>query len=352
MARVIVIAPGRGSYNRTELNYLNRFGDHPRSRIRLELGEIADRLRQEAGQVSVSELDGAQAYRPGLHLPGENASALILTCAAADYNLIAGEHRVVATLGNSMGWYIALYTSGALSFEDTFRLVNTMGGHQKDNIQGGQVIIPIVDEAWRFDPDLMAEIEATVERIRHRGPDFWVGHSIRLGGYRVLAGTSSAVKSLLIELPKVTIGSTQYPFQLARHAAFHTPLMREASRHGLTQLSNLDWHQPRIPMIDGRGHIWKPRQYHRDDLVRYTLDTQVVEPFDFTAAVRCAIREYNPDHLVLLGPGETLGGAIAQVMIHEGWRGIRSKRDFVEAQKSDHPPLIAMNRPDQAARII
>src|SRR5690606_20236412 len=134
----VVVAPGRGSYNRTELQYLRRFAEHPNAAARRELLARADRLRAEQARIPVSELDEASAYQTSKHLPGENASALIFTCGAADYALLHERHEICAVLGNSMGWYSTLYTGGALSFEDSFRVVDTMGYFQKDHLRGGQ----------------------------------------------------------------------------------------------------------------------------------------------------------------------------------------------------------------------
>ena len=113
-------------------------------------------------------------------------------------------------------------------------------------------------------------------------------------------------------------------------------------------LADLGWRQPRVPLIDGRGKVWRRFQSDLQELRRYTLRTQVVEPFDFSCALRLAVREFNPDHLALLGPGEVLGGSMAQVLIGEGWRGLDSKSDFQMAQSGPQPVLAAMNRPRQA----
>ena len=352
MARLVVIAPGRGSYNRSELGYLNRFQDHKRFPERQALVAQADQYRRDLGRITPSQLDGAKQYNPQVHLPGENASGLILTCAAADYAMIDPSHQVVATLGNSMGWYITLFTGGALGFGDAMRIVDTMGNLQKNNIRGGQIIYPVVNSQWQRDGEAEERVEQTLADIRAKGESYWVGHSIRLGGFLVLAGTDKGIRELLGTLPKITMGSATYPFQLAGHSAFHTSLMKEASDLGTYHLNNTPWREPQVPMIDGRGAIWRKFQTEAEALRDYTLQNQVLEPYDFTCSLRVALREYNPDHLVLLGPGETLGGAIAHVLISEGWWGIHSKADFMAAQKGTKPPLIAMNRPDQATLII
>ncbi len=351
MARLVVVAPGRGTYNRKELNYLSRFEDHPRAAERQQLVARADALRAAQNQPTSSEMDRAEAYSPRIHLPGENASALIYTCSAADFLMISPEHEICAVLGNSMGWYTTLFTGGAVTFEEGFRLVETMAQFQRNNIQGGQIIYPLVDSNWQRDEAAIAAVESQLSQ-RAEDPEGWCGISIHLGGFVVLAGTDQGVSSLLKELPKIRLGVTDYPFQLPRHAAFHTHLMQDASNHGLYHLSDLQTHQPKRLMIDGRGYSWRPQQSTLKDLQDYTLVHQVKEAYDLTTAVRVALREHNPDHLVLLGPGETLGGALSQVMVAEGWRGMKAKKAFKAAQRSEAPPLIAMNRPEQALHVI
>lgn len=350
MARLLIVAPGRGSYNRGELGYLQRFPEY--QELRRQLLAQADALRAAKNRPLISELDGAANYAFSKHLPGENASGLIFTCAAADFAMLEQNHEISAVLGNSMGWYTTLFTGGALDFGAAFEVVDTMGWQQKDNVQGGQVIYPLVDDEWRMVPGREAEVMDVVARINSKGPDSWVGLSIWLGGLLVLAGTDPGVKALLEKLPPVKLGQNDYPFQLARHSAFHTHLMAQASQNGLEALAHIPWGQPKAPMIDGTGKIWRRYQSSPAALKQYTLVNQVLEPYDFTLSLKVGLREYNPDHVVLLGPGETMGGAIAQTMIAEGWRGLHNRADFIAAQKTNSPPLIAMNRADQAGLLV
>ena len=50
------------------------------------------------------------------------------------------------------------------------------------------------------------------------------------------------------------------------------------------------------------GRTFSPWSTDLDALRDYTLGHQVTEPYDFTASVRVALREFAPDHLVLPGP--------------------------------------------------
>ena len=40
------------------------------------------------------------------------------------------------------------------------------------------------------------------------------------------------------------------------------------------------------------------------------------------------LREFAPERVILLGPGETLGGAIGQIIVGLGWLGIGDKAGF------------------------
>ena len=93
-----------------------------------------------------------------------------------------------------------------------------------------------------------------------------------------------------------------------------------------------------------------PFAVNAQDLWRYTFATQILETYDFTRAIQVAMREYAPDRIILLGPGDTLGGAIVQALIAIEWRGLKSKQDFQELQASA-PILLSMGRGDQRAMV-
>jgi [acyl-carrier-protein] S-malonyltransferase len=120
-----------------------------------------DALRNAHGQITISELDGAEKYSPALHLPGDNASLLIYACALADFASIDRERfEIVAVTGNSMGWYLALACAGILEFEGGARLVNSMGRLMHEKGQGGQIVWSLADADWRIDPEKSAIAKA------------------------------------------------------------------------------------------------------------------------------------------------------------------------------------------------
>lgn len=348
--RVVVLCPGRGSYTAGQLGSLAGLEEDPRGAPLREWLERVDAQRREDGMPTIRELDGAEKFSSRL-LQADNAAPLIFAVTARDLSRLDPERvEIVAVGGNSMGWYSALYAGGALTLPDAGRLIATMalatGGGEGG--AGGQVIYPAMDEEWRVDALRAMAVGLALSRAEAAG--HWVGSSIDFGRYHVLWADDEGVRFLMRELPPLRLGRQEYPLQLFGNAAFHSPLMQGASEIGLAELAGLGWGPPAVAMIDGRGAQWRPLTTDPEDLIEYTLGTQVVETFDFTATVRVALREYAPDRIVLLGPGESLGSAVAQVLISEGWHGIDSRSAFLAAQQED-PFVISMARPEQASLV-
>lgn len=340
MARkALVIAPGRGTYTKTELGYLKKH----RPRRQALLAGLDARLAA-LSLPTVSELDEAERFSPATHTPGERASTLIFACSAADFLAIdRAQYDIVAVTGNSMGWYTALWCGGALDDGPAFDVIHTMGSMMKGGVVGGQLIYPVVGDDWRLDAERLGSVERGLAAVGQLpGAEAYV--SIRFGGYAVIGGNEAGLAHLMKTLPPVD--DKKYPFQLVNHAAFHTPLLKETSDRAFTLLGTELFRKPRHPLIDGRGAIWQPYATDVEALRQYTLGHQVHELYDFSAAVGVALKEFAPDCLILLGPGSTSGGAIAQILIENRWFGIACKADFQKRQETD-PVLLAMGREDQ-----
>ena len=333
----VVICPGRGTYNKPELGYLHR---HHAGRM--DLFREFDAIRAETGQEAVTVLDGASRFSVSKYSRGDVASPLIYAAALADAQALAGDIEVVAVTGNSMGWYIALAAAGALSPENGFRVVNTMGTLMQTHLIGGQLVYPFTGDDWRDDPTRKAEFLAEVARINAL-PEHDLALSIDLGGMLVLAGNEAGLRAFEAAQPVV---QERFPMRLANHAAFHTRLQAPVAQEGRRQLPATLFTQPDLPMIDGRGKIWWPGATDTGALWDYTLGHQVTEPYDFTRAVQTAAREFAPDLFIVTGPGATLGGAVAQSLVLANWRGMSDKQSFQTLQTQD-PFLIALGREDQ-----
>ena len=331
--RILVVAPGRGCYNKDELGYLQRNHVDKQDFI-----AHIDAYRRKQNQMSIAELDSETKYSFKQHTSGENASALIYACSMSDFiDIDREQYDIVAVTGNSMGWYIALALAGALDHDGAIQVINTMGSMMANGLIGGQLIYPEMDEHWRLDCAKTQLIDNLMEQINNEEG----GHlytSIYLGGYRVIAGNEAGLKRAESLFPNI---DDRYPMRLYNHGAFHSPLMADISARGKAALTAELFQQPKIPMIDGEGRIWTQYSTDTNKLHEYTLGHQVLAPYDFTKAIAVGIKEFAPDKVIVLGPGNTLGGPTAQSIINTQGYGWTNKTDFINTQEKT-PKLLAM----------
>lgn len=342
--RLLVVFPGRGSYGPAELGSLRRLAGSSAEAARAVEEVIAamDAPRREARRPSIADLDAAAAFDPETHLAGENASALIVACALADFLLLERAGASIAGItGNSLGFYAALGASGALSLEDTGRLVEEMASLQATHGAGGQVIVPVSGDDWLADSSQARAADDAVA-----AGTAWL--SVDLGSFRVLGARDADL--LAARLPKTRLGGREYPMVLAKHRAFHTPLVADVA-DAVSTSWNLEWRTPRHHLLLGNGAIATPWSADPRALAEYTLREQVVTPFRLAAAIRTGLRELAPDAVVLTGPGESIGGSLGASILAEGWRGLRT-RDAFRARQSADPVLLSLARPDQRARVL
>tara|TARA_Y100001970_G_C14132595_1_gene802547 strand:- start:335 stop:1348 length:1014 start_codon:yes stop_codon:yes gene_type:complete len=323
--RAVVVCPGRGSYTRETSNYLNDLKPDIKKHI-----ISFDRKREAHNITKISELDN-NIFRTKTHMTGENASPLIYSCSIKDFMLIDKEkYDVVAICGNSMGWYIALALGGAITFDKGYDLIQTMGALTQNHGFGGQIIYPIINDDWQIDIDRK---ELVLKEIKNANSFI----SIYLGGYIVIGGEQKSLDILLKKLPKYD----KYPFQIPFHSAFHTSLLNEVVPLAKSNLDYNIFNKPSIPLVDGRGHVWSPWSTNEQEIYNYTLDDQIINTYNFSSSIEVALKEFCPDNIILLGPGNTLGGPVAQILIDHNWNDLNSKSEFLQSQEIN-PFVISM----------
>ncbi len=339
--KALVICPGRGTYNKDELGYLQRH--HPKPGVFIQ---GLDEYRRQEGQLSISELDAAEKYSIGIHGRGDHASPLIYACAYSDFLAIdRNRFDIVAVTGNSMGWYIALACAGALTPADGMRVVNTMGRLMNESLIGGQLVYPLLDDDWQPIANRREYLAQLIHEINTRD-DAQLFVSIALGGLLVFGGNEVALKLLEEQLTP----QQRFPMRLHNHAAFHTPLQQPVAQMARNQLTGKMLRAPDIPLIDGQGQVWMPWSSDPMALWDYTFDTQICQTYDFTKAVQIAVKTFAPDCLIVTGPGNTLGGATAQSLVEISWQDLSSKLAFSARQKAS-PYLLSMGLEEQRSLV-
>jgi len=334
VTRAAVAFPARGSYGPASLRSLPPA--HPWVRR-------ADQLRREYDLPALSDLDGAARFDPGVHLRSANASPLTFLSGLLDAERIAGDHEVVVVVASSTGWYTALAASGALEFDDAFRLVQTMALLAEEPITkdgpGGQLIYALTDSEWRPDPDRLSALEAVLARQADG-----VHRSLELGAFSVLSGTDGGIAGVAADLPVIEIGSRRFPFRAAMQEAWHIPLRAGAVERAAERLADLTWSAPNVTLVDGRGARFTPWSTDPTELANHTIREQPVSTYDFARSLRVALREYAPEVILLAGPGASLGEVCAQLIVAEGYRGIRTRAELEAAQSGPTPILLSMRR--------
>lgn len=334
MTRALIVCPGRGSYDRSCLGQLQ-----DRSEAATAVIDACDAARAALGRPTMRELDSAERYSARMHVAGEHASLLTFCCGLADLADLTETYEIVGVTGNSMGWYTALAASGALEIEEAIRLVETMGAYQVGNVVGGQILYPVSDTAWAPSGSRLDAVNAAIGRVRAAGHEaHW---SIRLGGFAVLGADAEGIRALMKELPEEARGARTFPLQLPLHSAFHTPLLGETSERAMVDLGDLDIRRPRVPLIDGRGAVHSPWSANPDGLLDYTLGHQVTETYDFDAAVLTGLHHTGADVVIVLGPGNSLGGPLARILVQDGWSGCSTRELLDTRQQQDEPLLLS-----------
>lgn len=332
MKRALVVCPGRGSYGRGTLGILQ-----DRSPSATEVIEACDTHRQALGRPRITHLDAEPAFRGALHVAGQHASLLTFGASLADLaDLDRERFEVVGVCGNSMGWYTALAATGALPLEDAIELVDTMGAYQAEGVIGGQIMTALTGDDQRPDPRLRQAVEDALAHVRTSGARAW--WSIDLGSHAVLGADADGLRILEANLPRIEAGSRTFPIRLPLHSAFHTPLLQATSDRARDELGHLRFTPPSVPLIDGRGRVFHPGFADPAELADYTLGHQVVRPYDFHRGLLTALQHCGPDVVVLLGPGNSLGGPVSRALVWTGWRGHRTRAAFDGAQAAE--PLL------------
>ena len=322
--RAIVVAPGRGSYNGTHAKYFNRYerlrrvGHEPSAMRRIN----AHRCRR--GLPSVDDLVTSPFFQ---QLRKSNPNILTFTAGVSDYATLS-DYNVQCIVSNSIGWYTALALADVIEIEHALDLLHVAGETAPD---GGQVVYPLIDANWHPDPEAQLHVDRVLAEVNARDGNY-AAVSLQFGGFVVLAGNGAAIEDLSSKLPTVVRGHRTYPHVLVGNPPAHTRLMKKVGRELSKASSSEMWHEPTVPIVDGFGRLWSSRDGCADALRRYTVGPYVTDLFDFTVAVQTALNVFQPDRIVLLGPGDNHAGAIAQAIVDMGYRGIRSRNAFFEAQ--------------------
>lgn len=196
--------------------------------------------------------------------------------------------KPIAVCGQSLGEYNALVTSAVLSFEDGLTLTKKRG--------------EIMKKATLNPSMMMAAIGDTSELLKTPLPkDIYISN-INSDSQVVLGGTIDAFEKLKEFKPSFI----KRLIPLKTEAAFHTPLMNEASQSFETVLQNYELKKPTISLYQNI-HGLKVKEVSKKSLIDH-----INHPVIFNKMIQ-SLKNDNVDTVIEIGPKSTLKKLIQSI---------------------------------------
>ena len=198
-----------------------------------------------------------------------------------------------ALAGFSVGEIGALACSGALSVEDSFRLVCRRGElmqYASDAADTGMVAVV------KLPPHQVEELASRFEQVypvNYNGP----AQTVCAGLSASMEGFKAAVKDA---------GGRAIPLRVA--GAFHSPFMASASAGLAEELKQYTFQPPRCPLYSNVTGM----PYEGTDTYAALLERQVISPVRWQQIVENLIAQ-GVDTFIEVGPGNTLTGLIGKI---------------------------------------
>ena len=222
----------------------------------------------------------------------------------------------VATAGLSLGEWSALHMAGALSFEDTLRLLEARGRFMQeacDQREGGMLSV------MGLNADAIKKVcdTAGVEISNFNSPV-----------QTVLSGERNRIAKAE-ELAKAAGAKKTVPLKVA--GAYHSSLMEPAARRLEAMLAGVTIRKPELPVVSnvtGKPH-GAPEEICR------AMVRQVTSPVQWVAGVEW-LRSIGVTDYIECGPGKVLSGLISRI---DSAAAVRNIQDVPSLRKTAEEPV-------------
>jgi [acyl-carrier-protein] S-malonyltransferase len=194
--------------------------------------------------------------------------------------------------GHSLGEYSALVAAGALSLRDASHLVRIRGQLMQDAAPAG---IGAMAAVLGADDAMVQDVCKEIT-----GSEVVVPANYNSPGQIVIGGHAAAVDRALALLAERGVRKA---VKLAVSVPSHTPLMREAANRLSETMAGMQWHEPKLPVVQNvDAEVHDGVQAIRDALVR-----QLYLPVQWTSCVQ-ALAARGVTRIAECGPGKVLAG--------------------------------------------
>lgn len=205
----------------------------------------------------------------------------------------AGSVAVKGTAGLSLGEWSALHMAGALSFEDTLRVLQARGRYMQEACEekkGGMVsVIGLADDKLR---EVCANAGVEMANLNSADQTVLSGEFGAIQAAEKLAKESGAKKTIMLNVA----------------GAFHSRLMASAADKLKDFLAKVDIHQPGIPVV---ANVTGMPHGGPDD-IRREMVRQVTSSVQWISCVNWFKNNGVTEYLEF-GPGRVLSGLIKRI---------------------------------------
>jgi len=228
-----------------------------------------------------------------------NTQPAILTNSIAVLRTLQAEKGLTFDLvaGHSLGEWSALVAAGALDFADAVRLTRLRGRFMQEAVPAGQGAMAAIMGLSQDELEAICKEAANGEVVSPA--------NLNGAGQIVIAGSAGAVDRA-VGLAKQKGAKRAVMLQVS--APFHCALMQPAADHLASELSQIQVHEPRVPVVanvDAQPNSQAAR-------IKALLVQQVTAPVRWEASVT-KVAELGATRGLELGSGAVLSGLVKRI---------------------------------------
>ena len=237
------------------------------------------------------------------------ASYAIFTVAQKEFGIDFNKSKFIA--GHSLGEYSALCCFGALSFEDTLKILKKRGKSMQDAVpanEGGMLAV------------LGKELSIIEEIIKKNNHNCFIAND-NSPQQIVVSGLKNNIDVFSQDLNKLKIKN----IKLSVSAPFHCKLMRKATesmKNNIMDLNFIDIKNPLISNFNAKPSISASE-------IKNLLVSQIEGRVRWLESVEFMINQ-GTKNFIEIGPGKVLSGLIKRINKNANIKSLNSEQDIKE----------------------
>ena len=236
-------------------------------------------------------------------------SYVIFTVAQKEFGFNFGKSRFIA--GHSLGEYSALCCFGALSFEETLKILKKRGKSMQDAVPANEGSMIAV---------LGKELNAIEEILEKNNHDCYIAND-NSPQQVVISGLKKNIDLFSQDLNKLKIKN----IKLSVSAPFHCKLMKKATENMRDKIMNLNFNNIKNPLISNFNA--KPSISGLE--IKDLLVSQIEGKVRWLESIEFMINE-GTKNFIEIGPGKVLSGLIKRINKNANIKSINNEEDIKE----------------------